>query len=106
MYRRARDLHAALKCRFVHMESIEAIAAEGRNQARMDVQNPVVIRMDDVLRQNRQEARQHNDINRVFTQQGQQTLAVILRCFALLLAQDGMGDSGGFRAGERIGGCV
>ena len=62
--------------------------------------------MDDVLRQNRQEARQHNDINRVFTQQGQQTLAVILRCFALLLAQDGMGDSGGFRAGERIGGCV
>ena len=90
----------------MHMESIEAVAAEGRNQARMDVQNPVVIRMDDVLRQNRQEARQHNDINRVFTQQCQQTLAVILPRFALLLAQDGMGDSGVFRAGERIGGCV
>ena len=72
----------------------------------MDVQNPVVIRADDVLRQNRQEARQHNDINRVFTQQGQQTLAVILRRFALLLAQDGMGDSSVFRASQRIGGCV
>ena len=106
MHRRARDLHAAFKCRFVHMEPIEAVAAEGRNQARMDVEDAMVIRADDVLRQNRQEARQHNDINRVFTQQGQQTLAVILRRLALLLAQDGMGDSGGFRAGERIGGCV
>ena len=106
MHRRARDLHAAFKCRFVHMESIEAVAAEGRNQARMDVEDAMVIRADDVLRQNRQEARQHNDINRVFTQQGQQTLAVISRCFAFLLAQDGVGDSGIFRAGERIGGCV
>ena len=106
MHRRARDLHAALERRFMHMEPIEAVAAEGRNQARMDVQNPMVIRADDVLRQNRQEARQHDDVNRVFAQQRQQTLAVISRCFAFLLAQDGVGDSGVFRAGERIGGCV
>ena len=60
--RRAGDLCAISQNRFMHMMAVHARPAERRNQRRMDVDDPMLIRPNDLAAQNRQITRQHDQI--------------------------------------------
>lgn len=59
MNRRACHLDAALKNLLVHVQPVKALSAEGRNQCRMNVDDPIRIRLYH-LRRNRHKTPRKN----------------------------------------------
>ena len=58
----------------MHLEAIKALAAEGRNQRRVDIENPVAVPGDHLLPQNGEEAREHHQLRPASLQLGQKGL--------------------------------
>ena len=103
MRRRARDLHAALQRFLVHAQAIIALAAEGGDQRRMDVDHAVFIRAQRLFAQNAQESGQHHHVDVVGGQDVQQLLVVCLRIRLHHLGQHGGFDARRLRPFQRIG---
>ncbi len=87
----------------MHVQAVKPVAAEGGDQAGMNVQNPMVVGVNHVFRQNGEEPCQHHQLNGVLLQQGQQPLPVQGRVFALFLSQDAAFNAGGLRPLKGIG---
>ena len=59
---RAGNLHTFFQGGLMHPQAIEAVAAETGDEARMHIEDAVVIGTDHILRQDGQEARQHHQM--------------------------------------------
>ena len=70
MDRGARHLDAVAKGRLVDLEAVEALAAEGGDQRRMDVDDPVGPLFRKVRREDLQKSRQDNHVNLRALQRG------------------------------------
>ena len=97
MHRSACDLDAIAKRRFMNPQSIEARAAEGRNQRRMHIQNASGILLRKIPGENAHKARQNDHLNAMFFQSLPQGLLKARLAAQLLFEQHGCRDPGIFR---------
>lgn len=64
----ARHLHAAFQRRLMHAQAVIALAAEGRDERRMNIDNPIAVRMDDRGAEDGQKACQNDKLRTTFLQ--------------------------------------
>ena len=94
MHRGPRHLHPALQHRFVDMEPVVALAAEGGNQGRMDVHHFVRERTADHFIHNSHESGVHHQIRLLLLQSLEQSRRKGLGIGKLLPVDHPAGDVG------------
>ena len=102
MYRCSRNLHAVIQGSPVDTQSVEALAAEGRDQGRMNVDDPFRIRFCKAFRQNGQKARQHDQIHPVFPEQRHEPVLKRFLAAAVLFGHGHAGNPGCRRPFQRV----
>ena len=85
----------------MHAQAVIALAAEGRDQRRMDVDDPVFPLLAEGVGQDGHEAGQHNQVNFALLQKLRERRGVVFPIRKVLAAQHAGRDTGLGRALER-----
>jgi len=103
MNRRPGHLHAVLQRLFMHLQSVISLAAETRNERRMDVEDPLRIMPGEICGQDAQESRQDDQPDFLFFQEPDHFLLII--CSQHFPLTDRRPDSCRLRPFQRVGIC-
>ena len=106
MHRRARDLHARSKCRFVDLQTVHPLAAERGDQGGVHVQDARRPARGEVRAQDGQETGQHDQIDLALRQQCRQCRLKGGLTAALLRRDRLRADAGIGRPRQRVSALV